>query len=104
MKTAEIFFLSAVIAIAIATISVYNPIALAQSSTDPARKGLDIADEKIHENTHSTPSDLSQQDVNFHTGICQGGHSTTVLDQLAQGCSGGLIQSPSQLGSGHNGK
>jgi hypothetical protein len=77
-----------VIAIAIATISVYNPIALAaKSSTDPARKGLDTADQKIHENTHSTPSDLSKQDLNFHVGTCQGGHSTTVLDQLANGCT-----------------
>ena len=55
---------------------------------DPARQGLDRADVNIHENTDSTPGDLSEQDVRFHEGTCQGGHSTTVLDTLfpGQGC------------------
>jgi|SRR5215212_1422543 len=101
MRTTAIFFLSAVIAIAIAIISVYNPIALAaKSSTDHARKGLDTADEKIHENTHSTLSDLSKQDLNFHVGTCQGGHSTTVLDNSQfHGCSG--VPSPREFHSNH---
>jgi hypothetical protein len=59
------------------------------AQVDPARQGLDRADQNIHENTDSTPGDLSSQDVRFHEGICQGGHSTTVLDQITggQGCS-----------------
>jgi hypothetical protein len=64
-------------------------IAPAFSQQDPARGGLDRADVNIHENTGSTPGDLSRQDIRFHQGICQGGHSTTVLDQITggQGCN-----------------
>jgi hypothetical protein len=64
-------------------------IAPVTAQVDPARQGLDRADRNIHENTDSTPGDLSSQDVRFHQGICQGGHSTTVLDQITggQGCS-----------------
>ncbi len=81
--------------------------ALADKSS--GSNGLETADKKIHENTHSSPGDLSQQDVNFHTGICQGGHSTKTLDEITgsqpgEGCESGAIKSPSELGSGHNGK
>ncbi len=53
---------------------------------DPAREGLDRADENVHEGTDSTPEDLSEQDIRFHEGTCQGGHSTTVLDTEFGGC------------------
>jgi hypothetical protein len=54
---------------------------------DRARGGLDEADVNVHENTDSTPTDLSEQDIRFHEGLCQGGHSTTVLDREFGGCS-----------------
>ena len=52
---------------------------------DNAQGGLNRADENIHENTDSTPDDLSEQDIRFHEGICQGGHSTDVLDEITDG-------------------
>jgi hypothetical protein len=46
--------------------------------------GLEKADEKVHENT---PGGFGgHQDIKFHTGTCQGGHSTSDLDSIG-GCS-----------------
>jgi hypothetical protein len=53
---------------------------------DNAQGGLNNADDNVHENTDSTPEDLSEQDVRFHEGTCQGGHSTDVLDEEFGGC------------------
>jgi hypothetical protein len=60
----------------------------ALADKDNAQGGLNRADENIHENTDSTPDDLSEQDIRFHEGICQGGHSTDVLDEITgdEGC------------------
>jgi hypothetical protein len=102
IKTMLIASLSAVMLAALITISISSPAALAQKSNNQHGSiGLEVADEKVH---HTPGGFTGQQDVNFHTGICQGGHSTEALDLAAGGCGGGFIQSPSQLGSGHNGK
>jgi hypothetical protein len=60
------------------------------AAEDHARKGLNIADEKIHDNTVLG----SDQDFRFHEGICQGGHSTDVLDQLTGGQGCDALNSP----------
>jgi hypothetical protein len=64
--------------------------ALADKSS--ASHGLNIADQNIHQNTGA----LSKQDLNFHVGTCQGGHSTAVLDSLG-GCS--ILPSPKEFHS-----
>lgn len=64
--------------IAVATVSIATQ---ALAVDDPARGGLDKADKNVHDNTGG----LSDQDIRFHEGTCQGGHSTTVLDNLG-GC------------------
>ena len=98
MNTITILVLVAAIVTAITAISALSPAALAQKSH--GSNGLEVADQHVHD----TPGGFGgQQDVNFHTGICQGGHSTAALDASPFGGCGGL-QSPSQLGSGHNGK
>jgi hypothetical protein len=72
----------------IGTTSLISPVT---ASTDPARGGLDRADEEIHEDE---PGLGSQQDDAFHEGICQGGHSTTALDTFFQGCDSSFISEP----------
>jgi hypothetical protein len=65
-------------AIAIAMVaagsSLVIPVTAQSSNKDHAQGGLNNADENVHENTDSTPEDLSEQDVRFHEGTCQGGH------------------------------
>jgi len=57
-----------------------------QASADkPDKTGLEKADEKVHENTGSTPEDPSDQDIRFHEGTCKGGHTTEVLESIG-GC------------------
>jgi hypothetical protein len=79
--------ISTVVAIATLVLLGTGTIAPVSAQVDPARGGLDRADVNVHENTGSTPGDLSRQDIRFHQGTCQGGHSTTVLDTLS-GCGG----------------
>ena len=43
--------------------------------------GLEKADENVHDNT----GPVSDQDIRFHEGTCQGGHTTDVLEGLG-GC------------------
>jgi len=76
IRTVLAIFLIAT-SIAVATTSIATPI----SAEDHARGGLDKADKNVHDNT----GPLSDQDIRFHEGTCQGGHSTTVLDNLG-GC------------------
>ena len=86
-----------VVAIIVAAINATStPSALAAKSS--GSNGLEIADR----NVHNTPGDFGgQQDVNFHVGICQGGHSTKALEgAFPGGCSD--LPSPSELGSGHS--
>jgi hypothetical protein len=63
---------------AIAAVSATN-IVLADKSS--GSNGLEKADDKVHENT----GPVSDQDIKFHEGLCQGGHSTEALDNLG-GC------------------
>jgi len=46
--------------------------------------GLEKADENVH--THTPGGFGGHQDIKFHTGTCQGGHSTSDLDSIG-GCS-----------------
>jgi hypothetical protein len=48
----------------------------ATTDEDPASNGLEIADRKVHENA-------PQNDVTFHEGTCQGGHTTEALEEIA---------------------
>jgi hypothetical protein len=95
MNTAlTIFILVASIVTAITSVSTT---VLAEKSQ--GSHGLEVADE----NVHNTPGGFGgQQDVNFHVGTCQGGHTTTDLNNALGGCS--ALPSPRELGSGHNGK
>jgi hypothetical protein len=57
------------------------PPTLASTDEDPASNGLEVADENVHDNT----GPVSDQDVRFHEGTCQGGHTTEALEGLG-GC------------------
>lgn len=70
--------------IAVVTTSVGTP-----AFADKARKGLDKADENVHEHLGTG----TEGDVRFHEGLCQGGHSTTVLDSI-NGCDNPIITDP----------
>jgi|SRR6187200_601616 hypothetical protein len=100
MNTIAILIVVAAIVTSVTAISALSTAALAQKSQ--GSNGLEVADPHVHDAAGGGLG--GQQDVNFHTGLCQGGHSTQALDQAVGGCNGGFIQSPSQLGSGHNGK
>ena len=71
--------------IVIATVSMTNPVA-----ADNARKGLDKADENVHDNAPGGL--LGDIDKRFHEGLCQGEHSTTIVDKELGGC--GAIPEP----------
>lgn len=66
--------------IAIGTITSITTPALADK---PDKTGLEKADQNIHENTG--PPVPSDQDIRFHEGTCQGGHTTEALEGLG-GC------------------
>lgn len=96
MRGLAIFVLSAAIMTALTAVSALSIAAFADKSS--GSNGLEVADEKVH----NTPGGFGgQQDVNFHTGTCHGGHTTTDLNSIG-GCS--ILKSPRELGSGHNGK
>jgi hypothetical protein len=69
------------ILVVIATLGVAAVPYAAYGSVDLASNGLEIADEKVHENTGA----VSDQDVRFHEDLCQGGHTTEALEGLG-GC------------------
>ncbi len=97
MQTKTALVMSLITAsMAIALASVIAPIAVADKSSGSTNFGLETADKKIHENTDSTPQHLSQQDLNFHVGTCQGGHTTQALNEIAGGCT---LPSPSEFHS-----
>jgi hypothetical protein len=97
MKKIFTFVLLTAIVTAITAISTLSSTALADKSS--GSKGLEKADENVH--THTPGGLKGQQDVNFHVGTCQGGHTTEALNTIG-GCD--ALPSPSELGSGHNGK
>lgn len=72
-----IFLIASSIAVGIASV------ALPVSAEDPARGGLDKADENVHDTPGGLLGDI---DKRFHEGICQGGHSTTIVDRELGGC------------------
>ena len=74
--------------IGVATTSIATPV-LAAKDPDPARGGLDKADENVHDHLGTG----TEGDVRFHEGLCQGGHSTTVLDSIG-GCDNPIITDP----------
>ena len=65
-------------AMVIATVSVAIPASADKSS---ASEGVEKADDKVHENTGA----VSDQDVRFHEGLCEGGITTEALENLG-GC------------------
>jgi hypothetical protein len=71
----------------------------AEAAKSSGSNGLETADINVHENTPVGPK--GQQDINFHVGTCQGGHTIEVLESLGR-CS--ILPSPSELGSGHSGR
>ena len=80
-------------AIAIAMVVASSSLVLpASAGKDNAQGGLNNADENVHDNT----GDLSKQDFAFHEGICQGGHTTDVLDDVTEGegCDSDAITDP----------
>jgi|SRR5918994_500663 hypothetical protein len=70
------------------------PVASAQDKKENAQDGLNEADENVHTNT----GDLSDQDFAFHEGICQGGHSTDVLDEVTKGAGCDALDPPGESG------
>ena len=69
--------LAIVSGLVIGTASIIS-LVVAQPKKDNAQDGLNKADDNVHENA-------PQNDVTFHEGLCQGGHSTDVLDQITDG-------------------
>jgi hypothetical protein len=100
MKKSPISIITVIAAIAAATglLTALSMSETALAAKSSGSNGLETADR----NVHNTPGDfLGQQDVNFHVGICQGGHSTEDLEgEFPGGCSD--LPSPSELGSGHS--
>lgn len=76
IKTFVIFAMIA--SLATGSLFATSPVFAAKSS---GSSGLETADENVHENT----GPVSQQDVRFHEGLCQGGHTTEALEGLG-GC------------------
>jgi hypothetical protein len=54
-----------------------------------ASNGIEIADNKVHENTGA----VSPQDIRFHEGLCQAGITTEALEGLG-GC--GILTPPGE--------
>jgi hypothetical protein len=88
MKTVAIFVLVAAIATAVTTISTLAPAALADKNHECSGSGFERADCNVHENT----GPVSKQDVRFHEGTCQGGHSTAALGP--SGCDNPILSDP----------
>jgi hypothetical protein len=84
-------FLAIVAGIVLGTASTTVP---ASAVKENAQDGLNRADENVHENT----GPLSEQDFAFHEGICQGGHSTDVLDEVTDGEGCAALDAPGNSG------
>ena len=55
--------------------------ATASADKSSGSNGLEKADKNVHDNT----GPVRDQDIKFHEGLCQGGHTTEALEQLG-GC------------------
>jgi hypothetical protein len=75
---AKFAILAIVAGLVVGTTNMKNPVAAVKSDKDHAQDGLNKADDNVHENA-------PQNDVTFHEGLCQGGHSTDVLDEITDG-------------------
>jgi uncharacterized membrane protein len=78
MRSLNMALISAAITLA-TLLSALGAMAIPASATsdeDPASKGLEKADDNVHENA-------PQNDVKFHEGTCQGGHTTEALEEIA---------------------
>ena len=71
-----IFFIATSIVVATNSIS-----STAFADKSSGSNGLEKADKNVHDNT----GPVSDQDIRFHEGLCQGGHTTEALDNLG-GC------------------
>ena len=70
---------------AIAIFAIATAATTAYAQEDPASQGLERADREVH-------AHAPQNDITFHEGTCQGGHSTSALGP--QGCDNPLISEP----------
>ncbi len=73
----------------LATILIVALGTIGTTATAFAQPGIEIADEKVHENT----GPVSPQDVVFHEGLCQAGITTEALEELG-GC--GILTAPGE--------
>lgn len=85
MKNQTAIITAVLLTVAALTITTTTSLPVATAEKDNAQDGLNKADENVHENTDSEIGDLSEQDIRFHEGTCQGGHSTDVLDTITGG-------------------
>ncbi|HEX7274265.1 MAG TPA: hypothetical protein VF248_01495 [Nitrososphaeraceae archaeon] len=89
-KAVAIFLIAT--SLAIGALSATNLVLADKSS---GSNGLEKADDKVHENT----GPVSDQDIKFHEGLCQGGHSTEALDNLG-GCN--ILSDPGESDENRN--
>ena len=79
-----------------ATITAVVPMAIPVSADKSSgSNGLEKADDNVHDNT----GPVSEQDIKFHEGLCQGGHSTEALDNLG-GCD--ILSDPGESDDNRN--
>jgi hypothetical protein len=70
----------------------------ASADKSSGSNGLEKADQNVHSNT---PGGFGgQQDLNFHVGTCNGGHTTAALNSIG-GCA--ILPSPPQCHAQHVG-
>jgi len=85
-----ILVIAATMVTAVVTMAI--PVSADKSS---GSNGLEKADDKVHDNT----GPVSDQDIKFHEGLCQGGHSTEALDDLG-GCD--ILSDPGESDDNRN--
>jgi hypothetical protein len=82
MNLLGIFVIGAALASAtVFLVSLPNPAAADKGGECRDDNGFERADCEVHENT----GPVSDQDINFHEGTCQGGHTSEALEGLG-GC------------------
>ena len=86
----------AILIIAATMVTAVVPMAISVSADKSSgSNGLEKADDKVHDNT----GPVSDQDIKFHEGLCQGGHSTEALDNLG-GCD--ILSDPGESDDNRN--
>ena len=85
-----------ILIIAATMVTAVVPMAISVSADKSSgSNGLEKADDKVHDNT----GPVSDQDIKFHEGLCQGGHSTEALDNLG-GCD--ILSDPGESDDNRN--